>query len=1287
MAERSCPACCAIVQLGQLFCHECGDRLTFAEEAGERRLLTAVRCRLVGAGLDASDEEAHEALLRFADLATAEVGRFGGAVIDRAGHSLMALVGVPVAHEDHAQRAVLSALALQAALADELSAGSSSLGAGIGVSTGEAIVGLGGSRVLSAVGGPIDEAYELAERAAPGAVLIGAATEEAVRGYVACRSIEQVGFSGPAPAFVVTGRGRRLSRLDRADRRITRFVGRDRQLMALGELLEEARVGRGQVVGVAADAGMGKSRLFAEFLSGAAAGVRAREGRCLSYAAATSFVPIADVVRAQLGLAAAARPDRVGPALDRRLGVLGLDRARHAPYLANLLGSGEGDALLRERSPEAIRETTLESLVALLVAEAAEEPTILLIEDLHWVDPVSQDVIARFVEGLPGRRLMILCTYRPGFPAPWMGVSYATQLALPPLTPAASREVVESIVGDIAVPDGLIDAAVARADGNPFFLEELGYAVAGGALGTGGVPATVHDVLLARIDQLEPAPRRLLRTASVLGREFPRALLAAIWSGEEDLETLLDELRRREFLYEEGDDEHMLLFRHALTHDVAYSGLLARHRRELHRAAGEALERIQAGRPEEAYGRLGFHFSRAGEDARAVHYLALAAERALQAYSNESAAEALELALGHVQQADDPALRRRAPALVFRLAFTLYLLGRFRDALDRLESPLAHPDEGEAGLLAEHDFWLSYFHTHLGNSDAAHLHARRAISAAERLGDRFTAGRAHYVLTREDFWLCRYAKGVENGRRAVELLEGSEDWWWWLGHASSWKGLCHLDRGEFEEALRDCRRMNAIGAERDDPRLQSYSDWNLGWIEATRGNAAAGILHCTRSLQRSPDPLNSAYSTGWLGYCHRESGDHVQAIAHLERSIEALRGFGYSRLVGWFGAWLADAYLWAGRREEARRAAAESLEVSRAVAYPWAIAVATRATGRIAEAGGDLGAAKDLIGDALRQFTVIDAMFDAAATRLDLARLEGRERDPEAAATHAHAALAAFGAMAAPAYAERAMAMAGELGGEGRTGPGRAPAEPAATRERFLVRSLGGFTVALGDVELSDADLGGAAGRELLAGLLAARAPVHRDRLVAWFWPGSAPEAADEALADASEALVRALGPDRFAIEDASHRLVLRPGDEWDALDLLREAAGSGEEDASPEALEKALVAHAAQPFAEWPDAEWAHPLREACGDALTRLRGRLAEALLGAGRYDEARLQFAQLADAAPEEEAWHRGLMRCHAVAGDTALALRQYHTCRSVLRQTRAADPSPETQSLYLQLLAGR
>jgi adenylate cyclase len=244
-------------------------------------------------------------------------------------------------------------------------------------------------------------------------------------------------------------------------------VGRDRQLRALGELLDEALSGRGQAVNLVGDAGMGKSRLAAEFLESAAATVRVREGRCLSFAGATPFVPIADIVRAQTGVEASASPDRLLPGILARLASLGLDTAAHAPYLARLLGAPEAADLLGDRSPESIRESTLRSLVALFSAEATESPTILLIEDLHWMDAVSEDVIQRWVEALPGRRAMVLCTSRPGFRAPWMGVSYATQLALPPLDAEASRAVVDAVVGGAAIPPVVLDRAVARATATP----------------------------------------------------------------------------------------------------------------------------------------------------------------------------------------------------------------------------------------------------------------------------------------------------------------------------------------------------------------------------------------------------------------------------------------------------------------------------------------------------------------------------------------------------------------------------------------------------------------------------------------------------------------------------------------------------------------------------------------------------------------------------------------------------------------------------------------------------
>ena len=1277
-----CPDCGLEVGIEQRFCHECGAKLLSPpSRVGERRPLTVVRCRL-DLQFSGNDEERHDVVARFLDLAQATVGQFDGVITEQSGTGFLAVFGVPVPHEDHARRGALAALAFRTALGPGLGGASDSMSVTFGVATGDAVVGTEGSRVLSIVGAPVDVTGELAAIADDGAIVADSASEEAMRGYIVCEPLP-VG-DRPQTAFSVVGEGSRVSRLDRPDQRVTRFVGRRRQLTILGELLDEARAGRGQVVGVTADAGMGKSRLIAEFLSAAGSEIRIREGRCLSYASGTPFVPIVDLLRSQTGATATGHGEDAMAKVRRRLEGVGLDTGTHAVYLANLLGSPESDGLLLERSPEAIREGTFEALVALFVAEAAEAPTIVLIEDVHWIDPVSQEVIGRLVQSLPGRRAILLCTHRPGYRAPWMDVSYATQLALPPLNADASRELAESIIGANPISSDLLDAVVVRADGNPFFLEELSYGLAVGAVGEGAVPATVHDVLSARINQLDSTARGLLRTAAVLGREFPRELLAEIWQGDGEFNALLEVLRTKEFLFEEdGRQQPTMLFRHALTHDVAYSGLLATRRRELHRDAGKALERLWADRLDEVAGQLGYHFSRAGDHVAAVSYLERAANRASQAYSNESAAEMLELALRHVEETQDPQLRQQAPTLVFRLAFTFYLLGRFRDGLERLQSPLAKPHGDEHALIAEHEFWLSYFHTHLGNSEEAHSHAERAIAEAEGLGDAFTAGRAYYVLTREDFWLCRYAQGIEHGRRAVDLLGESREWWWWLGHASSWKGLCHYNRGEFGQALDDCRRMNRIGVEREDPRLQSYSEWNLGWIEATRGDSQAGINHCLRSLQLSPDPLNSAYSTGWLGFAYREHGDSAQAVSHLERAIESLRGFGYTRLVGWFGVWLADAYLRAGRIADARVCAAESLAVSLSAGYPWAVAVGTRALGRLEEADGSPDDAGRLLREALAQFQSIDASFDTAVTRVDLARIAHATGYPAGAKAELSEALNAFESMEAPIYARRAREELDRLN----AGSQLLEANEAPLRDRALplaIQSLGTLQLSHAGAKVGVQEMGGPHGREFFCTLLAARAPVHRDRLVGWLWPAFTADAADEALRAVTLALVGAFGQERVIVESRSHRMVLLTEDSWDVKSLL-DLANFPAHDRTVAELQTALTEHAAPPFSEWPDAEWAIQIRRDCAGALRSIRGCLAEALLASDRPDEALPHFAQLAEVDPEQEAWHRGLMRCHARHGDTALALRQYHACRSILRQTRAADPSDETNALYMELLA--
>jgi tetratricopeptide (TPR) repeat protein len=315
------------------------------------------------------------------------------------------------------------------------------------------------------------------------------------------------------------------------------------------------------------------------------------------------------------------------------------------------------------------------------------------------------------------------------------------------------------------------------------------------------------------------------------------------------------------------------------------------------------------------------------------------------------------------------------------------------------------------------------------------------VAEAEGVGDLATIGKSHYVMAREGFWLGNLEEGAEHGRRAVVALSRTGDWWW-LAHSYCWTALNLCNLGRFEEALHEVARARAIGEERADPRIHSYSAWNAGWVQATRGEWEAAIADCTESLETSPDSLNSSYSMGWLGFAHREKGDMAEAIRHLQRSIALLTEFRYSRLVAWFKGWLSEAHLWAGDVDEALTVADQALRVARELRYLWGMALARRALGRIAMTRGALSEAERHLGEALRPLEQMGARFDAACVRLSLAEVAARRGDPEPARSGLARCLADFAELRTPRWTDRALRLAGELGLE--PAPAGPPATPAA---------------------------------------------------------------------------------------------------------------------------------------------------------------------------------------------------------------------------------------------------
>jgi predicted ATPase len=429
----------------------------------------------------------------------------------------------------------------------------------------------------------------------------------------------------------LTGVGLRRSALEGpGPQALSHFVGRDRELEALLDLFDAGRDGRGQALGIVGEPGVGKSRLLLEFRHRVQGHpVTYLQGRCLSYGAAIPYVPVVDLVRAGAALADADSPETMAEKLRVGLQGVGMDPGAGAPYLLHMLGVKDPAARLDALGPEVVKARTFETLRQMALRGSRQRPLVVEVEDLHWVDRTSEEYFAFLAESLLGAPILLVATYRPGYRPPWGDRSFATQLSLGRLTVDESRAVVRSLLPDADSGDSLAPLILDKAEGNPFFLEELTRAVKEQGLGTDlPVPDTVHGVLTARIDRLAEEPKRVLQTAAVLGREFAPPLLAAIWDWRGPLKPHLRELVRLEFLYERtAGDDPVYVFKHALTQDVAEATLLPSRRRDLHRRASEALERLHPERLADLAPRLAHHYVEAEAWGPAAEHARRAAER------------------------------------------------------------------------------------------------------------------------------------------------------------------------------------------------------------------------------------------------------------------------------------------------------------------------------------------------------------------------------------------------------------------------------------------------------------------------------------------------------------------------------------------------------------------------------------------------------------------------------------------------------------------------------------
>jgi tetratricopeptide (TPR) repeat protein len=978
----------------------------------------------------------HLLLNRFFELSLGEVHRYEGTINQFLGDGFMALFGAPIAHEDHARRAVLAALGLQKVLREHRAELGERHGvelrARMGINTGWVVVGGIGDQLrqdYTAVGDTTNLAARLQAITEPGTVLVSESTMRFLHGSVQMEALEPVHVKGkeaPIQAYRALSAGSLHSeQAILSGAVLSPFVGREREMGLLEELRERAAGGEGQVLGIAAEAGAGKSRLLYEF--------RRRlwdkpvlhlAGRCISYGSGVPYLPLLYMLRNEWGIGEADAPALVAAKVRASLERAGIQPEEALPYLLQLLGIREEHDSLADLSAQAVQARTFHILRQLILNAGRGRLVILQIEDLHWIDQASEEFLAYLVEGLAAARMLLLVTYRAGYRPRWIEKSYVTQIALPKLSEPESRQVVDALLRRATLTEDLVEVVLSKAEGNPFFLEELTRSLLESP--DVSVPDTIQGVLLSRIDRLPEVHKKLLQTASVLGREFDLALLLAIWEREASPGPVLADLKRWEFLREEPmSEEPRYFFRHTLTQEAVYQTLLMSRRQALHAAAGRAFERLYEGRLEEVYDHLAYHWSKAEDPGKAVFYLVRLAERAAAGYAHAEAVKALRQALEHA--ADLPVEERdcRTIEVVLQLATsllplaelaeTLELLDRYQEVLERV---------GDPALSGRFHFWMAHTHSYLGNQEEAARNAQRAIEEARRCGDAGTEGKAWYVLSRDAFWAGRFSEGIQHGLQAVALLERGSNRWW-QGQAYWVVGFHQYILGRFEEAFDAMARAEEIWRALADPRLDP--SWSTGYFYASLGEWEAGIEACRGGLSRAQDPLNTAAALGFLGYAWLEKGDLTQAIETLEESIRRMEQTGMRQLQGWFSAFLADAYLRASRLTEATDAAREALEVTRESRFRYGVGLAQRVRGRIARRQERHKEAEDHLMEALDGFRALEVPFEVAQTRLDLALLAHDCKDRRETAVQLSEAYRAFVELGVPKHAERAERIAREL--------------------------------------------------------------------------------------------------------------------------------------------------------------------------------------------------------------------------------------------------------------------
>ena len=959
MAETVCSGCGEQVPPGSKFCNHCGtpvgappqapltipDHLASKIDAGrealegERKQITVLFADVQGS-MDLAEkldpESWRELMNRFFQVLADAVHHADGTVDKFTGDGIMALFGAPIAREDHAQCACRAALEMidgVAALAAEVSAEGIDLAVRVGMNSGEVVVGsIGdeGEMKYTAIGHTVGLAQRMESLAEAGSAYLAASTAALAEGYFELSALgerEVKGAKDPVNVYRLEGAGSAHGHLDVSrSRGLSSFVGRADEVAELQAAFARSLAGVGEVVGVVAPAGVGKSRLCQEFADQCRdRGIRVYEAQCEAHTREIPLVPVLQMLRSRFGIAPADSDSEAQGKILTELLALGTDlgTAEDLELVYDFLGVRAPDAPEIPMKGDA-RNRRLRDLVRRLVQATNREPSVVLIEDLQWVDPASAVFLETLVEAVPGSGGLVVATFRPEYRAGWMSGSHYRQIPLA----ALPQDALEALLGELLGPDrsldGLSELIAERTGGNPLYVEEIVRELdeSGTLDGERGayrmareidelpVPPTVQAIIAARIDRLTPEAKVTLQTAAAIGTETSRELLAEVVDlDEEALDRAIRTLIETEFLHETAlYPEQILAFRHPLTQEIAYGSQLAQARARAHTAIAQGLEATDPERADENAGLIAQHFERAGDAMKAAewHLRAIAWTGLRDPMASiRHAEQVVELDAGIPDNAEGDGVRLTARLYVTTMGW--------RVGADPAVIRRTYEDGVAIARRMGDDMMLALLHASFaacpvtceGRLDEGLEIALEAARLCDSIGDPGLR-----AMTRTFPSYCFWMKGQLQDALAMcdEILELTADdppipFAELIGSPRAWAMMARASIITAQGATAEARVLMdesiALAGETAEETLgwahMFASTMHLSGAEMPIDELVQHAHSAFEIAERLGDAFSRSWARVWLGYASYASGDAEQAVAEFTRALAEVEERGAGR--------------------------------------------------------------------------------------------------------------------------------------------------------------------------------------------------------------------------------------------------------------------------------------------------------------------------------------------------------------------------------------------------------